>query len=258
MNSNQSSKLGNNGFINFDFDMDDDPEIYYQLTADVPASREAEEVAYTYLNKYLKLINPIKQKRDSSSSPQMKDFMSSPQYIDSVDTDLPSGKQHSILYEKEPIATQEIKFANTHLVKFRQLCEAIPVYGSLATVELDQKNELISISANFGEPEPHKVPSKPKISKQDAKLIALKEIEKMGYLLSDADLNSGPHYYFDSSSSSWRLVYIVETKTKQKSFNSVSSAIPKLVDYIIDAHEGKVISQLPRVKTFTSMSNKTK
>lgn len=243
------SKLKNNGFIAFDFDMDDDEKLYHDLKVDHPAKKKTEKIAQIYLNKYLERKVLTQKASSNSASVEMRSlvFEKNKEYINKVNIDVLQMFKDNIF---EHLQTKKIKITDTQLVKFRQFYNKVPVYGSLATVELDKKNELIGISANFGQP--NGTSPFPKIRDDEAKYL----IHKKGYDLAHWEIEPRLYYYFDSSKQDWRLVYIIETKLKQKFFKGVLRTIPKLVDYIIDAHTGDVISELPHVRTLTSMSNK--
>ena len=50
------------------------------------------------------------------------------------------------------ITVEAVPLTGTQMVKFCQYYRRIPVYGSLVAVELDKKNELISINSTLTEP----------------------------------------------------------------------------------------------------------
>jgi Zn-dependent metalloprotease len=59
------------------------------------------------------------------------------------------------------------------------------------------------------------------------------------------------YYYFDSNGNRWRLVYIIEDvpiKRPDKA-GSVPNRVPFIMDYIIDAHTGALVAELPRTAT---------
>ena len=53
--------------------------------------------------------------------------------------------------EFKPVGTETVPLTGTQTVKFRQLYGKVPVYGSLVTVELDNRNCLLGMSSAMGE-----------------------------------------------------------------------------------------------------------
>ncbi|HEX2669241.1 MAG TPA: M4 family metallopeptidase, partial [Polyangiaceae bacterium] len=133
----------------------------------------------------------------------------------------------------------------TTAVKFRQTFQKIPVYGSLVTVELDEKNQLLGINSSLGTPS--KVPSVAKIAPADALAKAAKTSG-----LPVKRLTSTPllYYYFFRDDSSWRLAYIIEDvpQAKRKKVEARGTDSPRK-DYVIDATSGKLLAALPRTPT---------
>lgn len=255
MDYNQLPKLNNNGFITFDFDIDDDTKLYRHLKVDNPAKENAKDIAYTYLKNYLEAkAKDISHKSAIKTPPKIFGFIVNKQYTNNTSA---TERSSNLGIDYKHLQTKELKITNTQLVKFRQLYKKVPIYGSLATIELGKANELIGISANFGQP--IGVSPKPKISSlEEIKSVISKAINQEKDILENLELKPNLYYYFDQLKKDWRLVYFVETKLEQKSFTEVSHTIPKLVDYIIDAHTQEVISELPHVMTLTAMSNNDK
>ena len=54
--------------------------------------------------------------------------------------------------EYKSLGVDQIPFTGTRHVKFRQYFHKIPVYGSLVTVELDDRNDFVSINTALGDP----------------------------------------------------------------------------------------------------------
>mgnify|MGYP001010790681 CR=1 FL=1 len=133
----------------------------------------------------------------------------------------------------EPISTEPVPLTGTVAVKFRQRFNDVPVYGSLVTVELDENNRLVAINGSLGEPsEVSPVPAK-------SPAQAIEAIQHHGGSKKDlAGVAPDLEYYFDPRSASWRLVYIVKNVKRDKA--------PHIVDYVVDAHTGEVVAELPR------------
>jgi len=143
--------------------------------------------------------------------------------------------------EFKSLGSEYIPLTGTTIVKFRQNFSKIPVYGSLVTVELDESNKLLGINSALGTPE--SVSPVARISPADA-LKAVKAYP--GHTKDLSKIVPRLNYYFDRAASKWRLVFILEDvpvvpKTKGES--------PVLMDYVVDAHSGKVITALPRTPT---------
>lgn len=111
----------------------------------------------------------------------------------------------------------------------------------MVTVELDESNKLLGINSALGTPQ--SVSPVARISPADA-VKAVKAYP--GYTKDLNKIVPRLNYYFDSAASKWRLVFILEDvpvvpKTKGRS--------PVLMDYVVDAHSGKVVTALPRTPT---------
>ncbi len=154
------------------------------------------------------------------------------------------------------LGVENIPLTNTKTVKFRQYYSKIPVYGSLITVELEQGNELISINSALGDP----VNVDPIASISPAQALQTARAEA-GY--GNKHLNAIPrlNYYYDQDTRRWRLVYIIEDVLKQDT-EDVEKAhpLPEVMDYVIDAHSGELVCELPRTQTigevpFTETAN---
>jgi Zn-dependent metalloprotease len=164
-------------------------------------------------------------------------------------------KIHSVASEFEKVSTQSISFTKTHIVKFRQKYKSIPVYGAQVTVEFDDKNELLAINSVIGDP--NGLNPSPKVERDEIKHLIEKE---KGYKLADVPLNPSIYYYYDSRSDRWRLVYItdlykdIKNKGSQTENKSEFKSIPEMVDYVIDAHTGEIVVELPRVRTLQKNS----
>ena len=148
--------------------------------------------------------------------------------------------------EFESIDTQNKSFTHTLKYKFRQKYQDIPVYGSQVTVELDEDDrEFIAINSAIGGQIDTNASPKLKPDEVKAKIW-----EKTGNDLRDNDLTPNLYYYFDSRKNYWRLVYIVENRPKKtEKLQHSEKSTYELVDYVIDAHNGELVSKLPRMRT---------
>jgi Zn-dependent metalloprotease len=152
------------------------------------------------------------------------------------------------------IAVEAVPLTGTQMVKFCQYYRRIPVYGSLVAVELDKKNELISINSTLTEP----------TNVDPVATVAPADVMKTVVQASGADAQAmeatpNVYYYFDREAQRWRLVYIMRDvpKTKgtggpEEATSSVSNrryqsfSVPQAFDYVVDAHSGDLVAELPR------------
>jgi Zn-dependent metalloprotease len=154
----------------------------------------------------------------------------------------------------ESVAIETWKLAKTHTIKFHQKYKDIPVYGAQVNVEIDEENELLAINSAIGI---HiGIDKTPKIQSNELKDLIQKKTE---HDLENLVLEPTLYYYFDSMQSrskenkpqngQWRLVYLVVSQIDKNNYPQMCKSIQKMVDYIVDAHTGEVVSELPRVKT---------
>jgi Zn-dependent metalloprotease len=164
--------------------------------------------------------------------------------------------------EFKSLDTETVPLTGTTMVKFRQYFSKIPVYGSLVTVELDDANKLLGINSALGSPD--SVSPVAKISPADA----VKAVKAFPGHTKDLDkIVPRLNYYYDRVASKWRLVFIVEdvpvvsqTKRRSKGVNDTDRAemhSPVLMDYIVDANTGKVVTELPRTPTAAAQKTAT-
>ncbi|OKH44157.1 hypothetical protein NIES2101_29055 [Calothrix sp. HK-06] len=157
--------------------------------------------------------------------------------------------------ELESVGIETWKLANTHTIKFHQKYKDIPVYGAQVSVEIDEENELLAINSAIGIPTG--IDKNPTIQSNELKDI-IQNLTKRD--LKNSILKSTLYYYFDSIRSQdkehkhqqdgqWRLVYLVETQIGKSNDDKMCESIQEMVDYVIDAHTGDLVSKLPRVKT---------
>ena len=150
--------------------------------------------------------------------------------------------------EYKSLGVETIPFTDTQAVKFRQQFHKIPVYGSLVTVELDRNNNFMAVNSSIGEPtgvDPV------------ATLSPAQAIERVrqwaGYgdrpLVQPARLN----FYFDQKGDRWRLVYVIEDVLRYSprvpQATEGVTALPEYSDFVLDAHMGELVDELPRTQT---------
>jgi len=139
------------------------------------------------------------------------------------------------------LGTETIPLTGTVTVKFRQTLNNIPVYGSLVTVEMGKDNSLVGLSSAIGEPT--QVSPVAKVSPADA----TSAVKKYGGSEKDLDkVVPRIYYYYDETAGKWRLVYIFEDVRITLSKGNAQRLPGRLMDYVVDAHTGKVVAELPR------------
>lgn len=143
--------------------------------------------------------------------------------------------------EFSSLGVETIPLTETKTVKFRQTFNKIPIYGSLVTVELDDNNQLLGINSSIGDPTD--VSSVAKVSPAQA-IAAVQAYPGFRKTLT----NIVPHlnYYYDQQGSRWRLAFILEDVPVTREAKSDDSLAPRYMDYVVDAHTGRVVIELPR------------
>ena len=150
--------------------------------------------------------------------------------------------------EFKSLGTETIPLTGTRTVKFRQTLSTIPIYGSLVTVELDDDNRLISLNSAVGKPSG--ISPVAKVSPADA-ARAVKDYP--GYRKNLDGVVPRLNYYFDKRTSKWRLVFFFEdVRVTPEKAKPQAGPAKRLMDYVVDAHNGKVVAQLPRTANLTA------
>jgi Zn-dependent metalloprotease len=158
------------------------------------------------------------------------------------------------------IGTETVPLTGTRTVKFRQMVNDIPVYGSLVTVELDDGNNLVGIDSALGEPEG----VDPVATVSPANALAAAEAAPDGYAPRLTGVIPRLSYYFDVGASRWRLVYILQDvpvildRTAEPQADRESHLEPpRFMDYVVDAHDGQVVALLPRTPSIAAGEEQT-
>jgi len=156
--------------------------------------------------------------------------------------------------EFKGIGSEAMPLTGTVLVKFRQHFNKIPVYGSLITVELDRNNECLAINSSLGVPSG--VSHIASVSPADAMKVAAKAA---GQVLKSLKQTPRLYYYFNQNSENWCLAYIIEDVPKRSPKVAENGHLESpLQDYIVDAHSGKLLAELPRVNTMAAVQEVVK
>ncbi len=152
------------------------------------------------------------------------------------------------------IAVESVPLTGTQMVKFCQYYRRIPVYGSLVAVELDKKNELISINSTLTEP----TNVDPVASVAPADVLRT-VVQASGSDPQAMEATPSVYYYFDREAQRWRLVYIMRDVPKTKGSPDIEAETAAVTnrrmqsygttmafDYVVDAHSGDLVAELPR------------
>lgn len=138
------------------------------------------------------------------------------------------------------VAVQEQPTLNTKILKFVETCNSIPILGSNVVVELDENQDLVSVSGQLTSV--HDVDSVPSITEEDAFHRLQNYTQSAGWQTQPPERN----FYLDDSQK-WHLVYL---------FHNVPAEPPNLNDdmekyatsrfglrfnYLVDAHDGSVL-----------------
>ena len=150
--------------------------------------------------------------------------------------------------EFRSIGTETIPLTGTTTVKFRQMLNKIPVYGTLVTVELDDKNELVGINSSLGTPTG--VSPIAKISAAEVVKAVSGDSEYQADVKGCVPRLS---YFYDIAKSKWRLVFIIEDVPVKG--GSSKQLDPLMVDYVVDAQTGKMVATLNRTPTMAAASS---
>jgi len=158
------------------------------------------------------------------------------------------------------ISTETVPLTATRIVKFRQTLHDISVYGSLVTVELDEANKLISMDSVLGVPEG----VDPVAALSPAQALEAAATAPDGYVPTLTGVVPVLSFYFDTRTSQWRLVYILEDvpvkldRTAEPEADQGSDLEPpRFVDYVVDAHDGQIVAVLPRTPSMTAGEEQT-
>jgi len=137
----------------------------------------------------------------------------------------------------------------TTVVKFRQMFNKIPVYGSLVTVELDKANDCLGINSSLGTPKGVKHIAS--VSPVQAIAVAAKA---SGQPVAALSQTPRLYYYYDRQGNRWRLAYIIEdVPLRMRKAGTDGGLDAALMDYVVDAHTAKLLAALPRMATMASV-----
>ncbi|HEX8083377.1 MAG TPA: M4 family metallopeptidase [Solirubrobacteraceae bacterium] len=155
-------------------------------------------------------------------------------------------------------ATQDVPQTNTRVVRFEQTKDGIPIFGSKAVCELDERRELVSASGAVGHVEG--VSSRSTLSAEQALARIAEFTGSAPAALSDVPAPQ-PQFYLDGEKV-WHLVYLFKhvpvapPGLLEESEGHGLDASPRertpSVTYLVDAHDGSIVLYFSDVPLATS------
>lgn len=151
------------------------------------------------------------------------------------------------------IGTQEVPQTKTRLVRFEQTQSAIPIFGTLAVVELDQNRELVAVDAEFADirgvsPIANISPADSIGKVADAigvSAASLGEFEspKLTFFHNDKDDTWHLAYYLRKvpGAPSDYLAKVREKRSAGHGLGRSPRENKPLFDYLVDAHDGTIL-----------------
>jgi large subunit ribosomal protein L13 len=208
--------------------------------------REKEESGYIKLTLHSKLPDVVGlSNKTISIQPVINESLSneeiSRRYLQEVTKYRLSGN----LYEWKSFDTGEIEFTKTWIAKFQQYYRDIPIYGTLASVEIDQDKNLVMMSLTSGQI--------PLNLKKPRSLLSSQQLENLvksaaGWQESDhLSIESHLYWYYNLGCDRWQLVHIIEGILSITN-EADEEEMPEVFDYVIDATKGEIIDAIPRIQ----------
>lgn len=152
-------------------------------------------------------------------------------------------KQKTVEFKLQDV--RAFKRTGTTTIRFRQYYQDVPLYGSMAIIELNKERELVSLNSAIAEP--FDLEASARINKDEV----LEIVSDAAGHSSQKELNAEQihlYFFFDSNSGSrWRLVFITPNVVKHNVTNQ-DFLMPEVVDYVVDANSGDIIAELPRTQ----------
>lgn len=160
------------------------------------------------------------------------------------------------------VSVQDIPQTKTRLVRFEQTQSRIPIFGSMAVVELDRNRKLVSVDAELA-----KVSSISPLTNISA-TDAVKAIATLAQMdpaqLQHIDAPELTYFFLDTPPASWHLAYFVKNVPAVPRSVADEMASPAwrghglgksprtlhpIMNYLVDAHSGDVIFYYPAAPT---------
>jgi large subunit ribosomal protein L27 len=147
-------------------------------------------------------------------------------------------------FEFKPQDVKAFKRSGITSVRFKQYYRDVPLYGSIATVELNEDRELVSINSVVAEPS-NLEPSTQITVDQVLTIVS----RAAGYSSQELRAEANLYFYYDPTViNQWRLVFITPNIVKRNVTDQGSRLMPEVVDYVVDANTGDVIAELARTQ----------
>ena len=147
--------------------------------------------------------------------------------------------------EFKSLGTETVALTGTKTVKFRQMLNKIPVYGSLVTVELDERNDCLAINSSIGTPD-----GVDPVARLAPAAAVKRASAIVGVPVSEIQSTPRIHYYYDTNARRWRLVYILEDlPVRERGTPKAGRTTVRRKDLILDANTGALVRELPRTPT---------
>lgn len=136
-----------------------------------------------------------------------------------------------------PLSCESVPLTNSTVVKFRQIFNKVPVYGSLITVELDHDLDLLALNSSLG------TPANVDCVATISPARALEIVRQHG-----GRTDTVPRPVIYKAAEAWRLVYLLKDVAVDLKPVADHEAAP-LQDFMVDAHDGSLVAALPRALT---------
>lgn len=149
--------------------------------------------------------------------------------------------------ELDLVGTFAEPLTGTTFVKFLQKSSGVPVYGSVATVELGGDNALVSISSETGAPNVSATPQK------SAADVTLAVANAAGWA-DAANVTVAPYLTFYNDGEVWHLVWAFEGVASAPDTGppvaiQYEEGLPGSNDFLVDANDGSIVARFPGVLT---------
>lgn len=153
------------------------------------------------------------------------------------------------------VRTIESPATKTRVLRFEQTHNELPVFGSLAAIELDEERRLVSLTARLGSP--GGVPSEPKLTADDAIEALLRQTRQLEKEPGRAHPRPVPAKapvlcYFRDEGKTWRLTWRIDglpaapmgydpAKEAGHGLKAPFRAARARFNYLVDASDGRVL-----------------
>jgi large subunit ribosomal protein L27 len=151
-------------------------------------------------------------------------------------------ESRSAIFEFRKQGIKTFKRNGMTSVKFRQCYSSIPLYGSLAIVDLSKERELLAVNLVIAEPLVVEV-----VCKLEANQVLEVVREDSGHISHEHFTKPNLYFFNNLELGRWVLVYIVPNVIKRNQVEN-DGLMPEVVDYVVDASTGNIIEEIPRTQ----------